>query len=141
MKTYYAETEIRAEVPEVWRHIVDLAGYPDWNRLVHPAGGELREGGILYVQVAGRAKPLRTRVLRLIPERELSLEARQPLGILRAVLSQRLEPIGEGWVRYVCTETFRGPLLPLMAPGLERTLGQRYEETCDALRALVTGGR
>lgn len=141
MKILCAETEIRAEASEVWRHITDLSSYPDWNRLVQPTGGELREGGILFLEVADEGRRARAQVTRLVPERELTLEVLQPLRLLRSVLTQRLQPLGEGWVRYVCIEEFGGLLAPFMAAGLERTLGPRCEETCDALRGRVARER
>ncbi len=139
MKTFYAETDIRATASEVWHHITDVSGYPAWNRLIEPAEGELREGGILSIKVAGQQRPVNARVLRFVPERELTLETLQPLRLLRPVFSQRLEPLGEGWVRYVCTEQFSGLLAPFLAGALERALGHLYDETCDALRARVSG--
>ena len=49
----------------------------------------------------------------------------------------RVEPLDGGRTRFVCKETFSGLLLPLVAGNLERSVGPRYRETCEALKFLV----
>ena len=137
MKTFYAEIEIDARVEVVWSHVTDLAHYREWHAIIPYLDGELQEGAILETRVTGVERPLRGKVLRLEPGRELSLLALWPLGLLRPVHTQRVEPLDAGRARYVCSETFSGLLLPLVASGIERNVGALYQATCEALKARV----
>jgi hypothetical protein len=139
MKTFCSEIEIDAPAEVVWSHVTDLAGYGEWHAIIPYLSGELQEGVILETRITGVARPLRGKVLRLEPGHELSLLALWPLGLLRPVHTQRVEPLEDGRTRYVCTETFAGLLLPLVAGSIERNVGALYQATCEALKARVEG--
>ena len=137
------ERTSRLEAPAevVWARVTDLAGYGAWHALLPYLGGELREGAVLETRVTGVERPLRGKVLRLEPGRELSLLALWPLGLLRPVHTQRVEALDDGRTRYVCSETFSGLLLPLLAGSIERNVGALYQTTCEALKARVEAGQ
>jgi hypothetical protein len=101
--------------------------------------GELRKGATLALRVTGAARPLRARVLRLEPNRELTILVLWPLGLLRPVNTQRVEPLESNRTRYTYTETFSGLLLPLVAGNLDRNVAPFYQATCEALKARVEG--
>ena len=63
-----------------------------------------------------------------------------PLGLLRPVHTQSVEPLDAGKTRYVCRETFSGLLMPLLAASITRNVASLYEATCVALKARVEGG-
>jgi hypothetical protein len=137
MKAFYAEIEIDAPAEVVWSHITDLAGYGKWHAIIPSISGELHEGALLEMRVSGVERPLRGEVLRLDPGRELSMLALWPLGLVRPVHTQRVEPTDTGRTRYVCQETFRGLLVPFLASTLERNVGLLYRATCEGLKAYV----
>jgi hypothetical protein len=139
MKAFSGEIQIDAPVETVWSHVTDLARYGEWHPQIPSIRGELQEGEILTLQVTGTARPLRARVLRLVPNRELTILALWPLGLLRPVNTQRVEPLDGNKTRYVYTETFSGPLLPLVARNLARDVAPFYQATCEALKARVEG--
>lgn len=134
-----AETEIGASAPEVWRHITDLASYGEWNSLFPAVSGDLVEGGRLSIEVYGQARPLEAWIVRLVPDQELALALEIPYGLLRPVYTQRLESLGQGWVRYVHKERYEGLLARLLAKGMRQTREPLFAETCDALRQRVMG--
>jgi hypothetical protein len=137
MKTFYAEIEIGAPSETVWSHVTDLAGYGEWHAIIPSIGGDLQEGAVLEVRITDVARSMRCRVLHLEPGRELRMLALWPLGLLRPVHTLRVEPLDDGRTRFVCEESFSGLLLPLVASNLERSVGPRYRETCEALKSLV----
>jgi hypothetical protein len=137
MKAFYAETEIDAPAEAVWVYVTDLARYDEWHAIIPSISGDLQEGAVLEVRITDVARPMRGRVLRLEPGRELTLLAIWPLGLLRPVHTLRVEPLDDGRTRFVCEESFSGLLAPLLARNLERNVGPRYQATCEALKALV----
>jgi hypothetical protein len=137
MRTFYAEIEIDAPAEAVWSQVIDLAGYGEWHAIIPSIRGEPHEGALLEMRVSGVERPLRGKVLRLDPGRELSLLALWPLGLVRPVHTQRVEPSDAGRTRYVCQETFRGLLVPFLASALERNVGPLYQTTCEGLKAYV----
>jgi hypothetical protein len=139
MKTFVGEIEIDAPVEVVWAQVTDLASYGEWHALIPSIRGELQEGSALEVRITGVTRPMKGKVLRLEPGRELSLLALWPLGLVRPVHTQRVEPLEGGRTRYVCTETFSGLLVPLIAGNLERNVKPQYQATCEALRKRVEG--
>jgi hypothetical protein len=61
----HAEIDIEAPPAEVWRHLVDLAAYPDWNPFIPSAEGEVEVGQRLSLRLqppGGRAVPIRPTV-------------------------------------------------------------------------------
>ena len=139
MKAFYSEIEIDAPAEVVWSHVTDLAHYGEWHALIPAISGELQEGAILEMRVTGVTRPMQAKVLRLEPGRELAMLAIWPLGLVRPVHTQRVEPLDDGRTRYVCTETFAGLLLPLIAGKLEDNVKPLYRATCAALKARVEG--
>jgi hypothetical protein len=123
----------------VWSHLTDLAHYGEWHAIIPSIRGELQEGAILEMRVTGVARPMRGKVLRLEPGSELSLLALWPLGLLRPVHTQLVEPLEGGRTCYRCRETFGGLLVPLLARNIERNVGPLYGATCAALKARVEG--
>ena len=89
MKTFHSEIEIDAPVDVVWSHVTDLAHYGEWHAIIPYLAGKLHEGAILETRITGVEWPLRGKVMRLEPGRELALLALWPLGLLRPVHTQR----------------------------------------------------
>ena len=60
-----AEIDIEAPPDEVWRHLLDLAAYPDWNPFIPSATGLPEVGQRLSLRLqppGGRALPIRPTV-------------------------------------------------------------------------------
>lgn len=137
MKTFYSEITIDAPAEVVWSHIIDLSKYSEWNPFILSANGKLQESSVITIQVAKQPIPFKAKIIRLVPNRELTWKAMLPLGVLRPKYTQKIEPLDEGGILYTNTEDFTGPLLFLMAPVINRQLGPLYHETCTALKARV----
>ena len=137
MKIFHAEIEIDGSAAQVWEQIADLAGYAEWNPFIAKAEGKVAEGAIVQFQMATQPGTLRAKVVKAEPNRELTLATLIPLGLLRPRYTQRIEPVSEGKVRYVCREEFRGPLVLLVGRRLERENGPLYATTCAAMKQRV----
>ena len=55
MWSHATEVTIDAPPAEVWKVLVDLDRYPDWNRYATSAVGDLRVGGTVEIDVPARA--------------------------------------------------------------------------------------
>jgi hypothetical protein len=119
------EIEIQAPTARVWEVLTDFGSYPDWNPFIRSISGKPREGARLEARIqppGGRAMTFKPTVLAVTPERELRWLGRLLVpGLFDGEHSFRLEPAGEGRVRFVQSERFGGLLVPLFGKTLEKT--------------------
>lgn len=92
--------EVEAPAGDVWRTLVDLPGYPRWNRTITRAAGDpSREGSRLHLwlELGTARRAFRPVVVSVRPERLLLLEERlvHP-ALLRGTHAFRLEPLSDG---------------------------------------------
>lgn len=136
MPSAFASTVIEAPVELVWRVMLDLAGYGEWNpfivRVDAPAGREARVGDdiTLHVQFRGARKLVASheRITRLEPHALLEYQFRGPLhhtGLVRGRRVQTLKVESGTSVRYSTKEKFFGLLAyavptKLVQDGFER---------------------
>ncbi len=138
MKVIHTEIEIDAPASEVWRVLTDFAAYPEWNPFVRRADGEARVGARLHVYIqpsGGKGMSFRPTVLVADPDREFRWLGRLWLpGLFDGEHSFVIEPMGEGRVRFIQRERFRGLLVPLLSKMLDVGTRQRFEEMNRALK-------
>jgi hypothetical protein len=142
----HASTLIEAPADVVWRVMLDLAGYGEWNPFIvkvdAPEGRDARVGDdiTLHVRFRGARKLVASheRITRLEPHSLLEYQFRGPLhhtGLVRGRRVQLLEPQSPASVRYSTKEKFLGLLAyavptKLVQDGFERhaqALKQRAE--------------
>jgi hypothetical protein len=121
----------------VWEVLTDFPAYPGWNPFIRSVEGEPTPGAELRVRIqppGGREMSFKPTVLAAEPGRELRWLGRFLLpGVLDGEHSFRIEPIGDGRVRFVQAERFSGVLVRFLGSTLERT--QRgFEEMNEALK-------
>ena len=140
MKRIRREIEIAATPERVWDALTDFASYPDWNPFIRSIAGEPRAGARLEARIeppGGRAMTFRPTVLVSESPRELRWLGRLLLpGIFDGEHCFRIDTAGEGRVRLVQQEEFRGLLVPLLSRALERT-AKGFEQMNEALKARV----
>lgn len=74
MWSHEAEVTIDAPPSEVWKVLVELDRYPQWNRYAISASGELRIGGEVEINVprqGGKRGPVNNRVTELVINQRL----------------------------------------------------------------------
>ena len=138
MKEIHTEIEINAPAEKVWRVLTDFAAYPEWNPFVRRVDGEVSVGARLHVTIqpsGGKGMSFRPTVLVADPNRELRWLGHLWLpGLFDGEHSFSIEPLGEGRVRFVQRERFRGLLLPFLSKMLDRDTRRGFEEMNRALK-------
>ena len=123
-KQLHAQIDIQATPDRVWEVLTDFAAYPQWNPFITQAHGTARVGERLTNRmqpVGGRGITLRPTVLEADPGRRLRwLGHMLAPGIFDGDHTFTIQQLGDGQVRLVQQEQFRGLLAPLMAKSLDR---------------------
>lgn len=114
-RTIQAEVIIDATASQVWQVLTDFEAYPQWNPFILRVTGAARPGAQLMIELnsGGRSTTFRPTILVVRPERELRWIGRLFIpGLFDGEHTFVIEPQGEGRVRFVQSETFRGILVP-----------------------------
>jgi hypothetical protein len=137
-KQLRTEIDIQASPDRVWEVLTDFAAYPDWNPFITQARGTARVGERLTNRmqpVGGRGVTFRPTVLQADPGRRLRWLGRLVApGIFDGEHTFTIERLGDGRVRLVQEEQFRGLLVPLMARSLDRRTLPGFELMNRALK-------
>ncbi len=135
----HTEIEIDAPAETVWAVLTDFDAYPDWNPFIERLGvdGPLQPGTRLQVRLAppgGHAITMRPKLLKTTAPQELRWLGRLGLpGIFDGEHRFEITATGDGRVRLVQAETFRGILVPLLRT-TRRRAAKGFELMNEALR-------
>jgi hypothetical protein len=137
-KQLRSEIDIDATAERVWQILTDFDAYPDWNPFLVRASGRPRQGERLNLRmqpVGGRAMTFRPTVIEASPGRRLRWLGRLLApGIFDGEHSFTIEAVGEGKVRMIQEEQFRGILVPLLWRSLQRRTLPAFEQMNLALK-------
>ena len=143
MTLVQADAVIDAPVEDVWRAMLDLDNYPQWNpfieRVERPADREARVGDLLTLHIRfknGRTALSRERISRLEPLTVLEYGYTGWLhnaGLIRGSRIQQLSPAAGGATRYHTEELLRGPLTFL----IDRAVADGFRRHAAALKRYV----
>lgn len=138
MLTIETDIEIRASASVVWAILGDLPAYSEWNPLIRQASGTLDEGGTidLLISTPGLAsRKVGVQLLKVEPMRELRWLGRLWMPrLLDGDHSFLIEPLSEDRVIVIQKETFRGLLVPIVAPSLIPNMTRGFEAMNAALK-------
>ena len=141
MKAIHSVIEINASAEKVWRVLTDFAAYPKWNPFVRIVEGEVSVGARLQVYIepsSGNGMLFSPTILVHEPNRELRWLGHLWLpGIFDGEHSFVIEPLGDGRVRFIQRERFKGLLLPFLSKMLDRDTQRGFEEMNRALKLRV----
>ncbi len=141
MWSHEAFVTINASPPDVWKVLVDIDRYPQWNRYATSAVGELRVGGEVEINVprqGGKREPVNNRVTELIVNQRLCWRSLSWYQFLvYGVRCRHLELQSDGSTMFREVETMHGPL----AGVIQRTMGTQLlrgiQTECDSLKQEV----
>jgi len=135
--TYRATTEIEAPPQAVWEVLADTATWDRWSHFVPAAPGPLAVGESFPIAfpMRGRIVTGQTRIIRCEPNRELTWQGGVAL-LLKVTHGFTIESI-DGGCRLIHSESFAGPLSPVLALALGADQDAKYERVNLALKGLV----
>jgi hypothetical protein len=137
-KQLRTQVDIHASPERVWQILTDFAAYPQWNPFMPRASGSARRGERLTIRlqpVGGRGTTFRPTVLEADPDKRLRWIGRVLVpGVFDGEHSFTIQPLGQGQVRLVQQEDYRGLLVPLLAGSLDRRTLPAFEQMNQALK-------
>jgi hypothetical protein len=143
-KQLRSEIDVHATPERVWQVLTDFAAYQQWNPFIIRADGEARRGRRLTLRMqpaGGRATTFRPTVLEAAQGRELRWLGRLLVpGLFDGEHRFTIRPLGDGQVRLVQQEDFRGLLVPLLAGSLDRRTLPAFEQMNQALKRRAERG-
>jgi hypothetical protein len=138
MKELCTEIEIQASPEKVWHILTDLDKWPDWNPFITRAIGKPQLGEKVNITAGSGPKVmvLHCTVTKVEPNHELTWKYHVGLPMLfQGEHSMRIEPAGEGHVRFVDREVVTGLLVPLQAKNIDTNSKRGFEAMDQALKA------
>ena len=138
-----AEIDIEAPPAEVWRHLVDLAAYPEWNPFIRAASGKPEVGQQLSLRMqppGGRGFTLRPRVTEVVPAATFEWLGHLVVpGLFDGRHRFDLTPTPSG-THLVQSESFGGLLVRPLRRSLDGSTRAGFEAMNAALRRRVREG-
>ncbi len=133
----HPQTNVRIEAPiaTVWRVLMDVVAYPDWNPAVmFHAPPTLGRRVRMTIRLFRRQLTVPVIILAVEPERELCWRGGAP-GLMTGTHYFKLEPAGDTATLVVHGERFEGLGVPLLWPFLSRELYAFYERINEVLKS------
>lgn len=114
MKSFSAQTNIKASPEIIWSIITDAAHYPEWDPSAVRIEGTIAEGQTVtaYTKLSPRAFP--AKVTNVTPNKSMQWVGGMPLGLFKGVRTFTLTPKKDQSTDFSIHEEFSGPLLFLM---------------------------
>ncbi|MDY6905408.1 MAG: SRPBCC domain-containing protein [Thermodesulfobacteriota bacterium] len=139
MREVYTEIDIHAPVAAVWRILVDLEAYREWNPFILESHGRAMVGERLVCRPAlktGKSFTFRPVVTRLVEEREFAWEGHVLMpGIADGLHVFSLVPLSRNRTRMVHRQTFSGLLIPFLWWRIAPIARQGFVKMNTALKA------
>lgn len=141
MWSHEAEVTIDAPPSDVWRVLVDLDRYPEWNRYATSAVGELRVGGEVVINVPRQKEkrgPVNNRVTELVVDHRLCWRSLSWYKFLvYGVRCRHLEVQPDGTTVFREVETMHGILAGVIRMAMAPQLLRGLQTECDSLKEEV----
>ncbi len=119
MKSYSATTIIDASAERVWEILTDAPAYPRWDPWAVKVEGTIAAGANIttYTKLSPN-RAFRVKVSQFVPGQLMTWTGGMPFGLFKGVRRFAIAPRPAGGVEFTVSETFSGPLLPLLAGSL-----------------------
>jgi len=138
-----ATTVIAARPEQVWAALIDLAGYGRWNTFTPNVRSTLEVGAPVHLEVVLGPRR-RTRSINHVeaveaPKRIVWGSVLLHARLLRTRRTQTVESVEDGCCRYTTSETFDGPLAPLVALVARSAVERGFAAVAEGLRGHLEG--
>ena len=141
MWKHEAHVSIDASPQDVWKVLVDLARYPEWNRYATAAVGDLRVDGEVEIIVPRQGEkrgPVNNRVTEIVTDERLCWRSLSWYRYLvYGVRCRHLEGQPDGSTVFREVETMHGPLAGLVKRAMAEQLLRGLQTECDSLKQEV----
>jgi hypothetical protein len=138
MWSHEANVTIAAPPCEVWKVLVDLDRYPQWNRYATSAVGDLRVGGEVVINVPRQKEkrgPVNNRVTELVVDHRLCWRSLSWYQFLvYGIRCRHLEVQPDGTTVFREVETMHGILSGVIRRAMAPQLLRGLHAECDSLR-------
>lgn len=125
---------IAATKETIWKILMDVEHYPEWNPFISSVSGKLAEGNKIQVKLQGMT--FRPRILTLNENTEFKwLGHFWFKGLFDGMHQFKLIANGDGTTRFEQNEHFSGILVPLFAKSLEKDTKLGFEQMNWALKS------
>lgn len=134
MKSFSTRIDIQAPADKIWRILVDLPRWPQWNATVERTVGNIERGAKVTVfvkQSPGRAFPLRVTVFDV--PRRMVWAGGLPLGLFQGTRVYELTTAAADASVFSMRENYTGPLAALIARSIP-DLQPAFDEFAQCLK-------
>jgi hypothetical protein len=134
-KSVHAELVVHTTPEKVWSVLIDTKGYKEWNPVLIPVEGELKEGEKLKYQMrdkSGTQSEVTAKVIKIIPNKILNQYDGIP-GILTFNHTWKIEPENAG-TKVIQHEEYRGIGVLFWDPSWFQTA---YQKSLERLRERI----
>jgi hypothetical protein len=139
MLTYRAEAHISAEPRAVWKVLMDLDAYPQWDSGVTKVEGSIAHGSRIAVHRAAQpSRVLHVRVTELVESLQMAWTSGRVPALFKNVRTFTLKQTAGGGTDVVVEEDFRGPLTRVLKRSVP-DLQPLFEQFVVGLKAQVEG--
>lgn len=136
---YHVSKKIAASSEAIWALLTEVSAYPSWNDSVVSLEGQIREGATIeLVSVVDPNRTFELRVTELSPTSRMVWSDGMPLGLFTGTRTFEVETIDDTTCRFSMTETFEGPLAPLISRFVP-DLTESFELFAESLRRAAEG--
>jgi hypothetical protein len=139
MRSFEAVTRIQASPDEVWRRLVDVGSWRDWDSGVDRVEGRvaLGEKVTLYATMI-RTRPFGVTVTEIRPGEAMRWRGGLPFGLAVIERTYALDGQDDGSTVLTVREDHTGPLAGLLARSTP-DLNPSFRQFCAGLKALAEG--
>lgn len=139
-----SEILIDAPATTVWKKLVDLPRYGEWNPFIRSISGTIEEGERLSVTLHPpglEAKTFTPQVVKVVGEQEIRWIGRVGVpGLLDGEHALILDPAPGAKTQLIQHETFSGLLVPFVWSKIEGPTRRGFEAMNQALKKALEGG-
>lgn len=132
------ETDIHASADRVWKVLTDFHQFPDWNRFIQKAEGDIREGCKLKLTVGlptGKTAIFQPILTKVVEKSNLIWLSRFVIpGLFDGEHIFEIQPQGDNIVRFVQRERYSGLFVPLFWKNLEASASESFRIMNQALK-------
>lgn len=133
---------LQASAEAIWAVLADFARWPEWNPLYPRAEGALRIGAVLDLDLALPGQPrrrIRPTIVDWVPNEQIHWKLTIFGGLVHTVRYLEIEQLAPSSCIVSNGELFDGPLGPLIARRMRKTIRAGFAALGEALKARVMG--